>query len=162
MNREFAVPFGVGLVLVALGIGAVFYIQRGAVIDLPGRILKVRTAALDDNSTIAVLDFRITNPSDVLLEVRQVQVEMEGKDGKSYLGDVASEGDTKRMFDAMPILGPKFLENLSMRQRIKPHVSEDHMVAARFAAPLDVVEGRKRFILHIEEIDGKSFEYPER
>jgi hypothetical protein len=162
MSRDFAVAFGIGLAVIALAIGAVFYMQRGDVIELPGKILKVRTARLDENSTIAILDFRITNPSDVLLEVRQVQVEMEDKEGKSYLGDVASEGDTKRVFEAMPILGPKFLETLSMRQRIKPHVSEDHMVAVRFAAPLEQIDGRKRFILHIEEIDGKTFEYPER
>ena len=162
MNRDFGVAFGIGLALVALAIGAIFYMQRGAVIELPGKILKVRTAPLDEKSTIAVIDFRITNPSDVLLEVRQVQVEMEDSSGKSYLGDVASEGDVKRVFEAMPVLGPKFLETLAMRQRIKPHVSEDHMVAARFAAPLEQVDARKRFILHIEEIDGKTFEYPER
>ena len=36
MNRDFGVAFGIGLALVALAIGAIFYMQRGAVIDLPG------------------------------------------------------------------------------------------------------------------------------
>jgi hypothetical protein len=162
MRNNFGATFAIGVAVVLLAIGSVFYMQRGDVIDLPGKILKVRTAALDEKSSIAVLDFRIINPSDVLLEVRQVKVEMEDKDGKSYLGDIASEGDTVRLFDGMPILGPKFLTTLAMRQRIAPHVTEDHMVAARFAAPLEQVDARKRFVLHIEEIDGKSFEYPER
>jgi hypothetical protein len=36
------------------------------------------------------------------------------------------------------------------------------MVAARFQAPVTQIDARKRFILRIEEADGKSFEYPER
>ena len=38
--------------------------QRGDRIELPGKILKVRTAPLDEDSSIAVIDFRITNPSE--------------------------------------------------------------------------------------------------
>src|SRR5215471_5082804 len=123
MNRDFGVAFGIGLALVALAIGAIFYMQRGSVIDLPGKILKVRTAPLDEHSTIAVIDFRFNNPSDILLEVRQVTVEMEDTAGKSYLGEVSSETDAKRLFEALPVLGPKYLNTLTMRQRIPAHTS---------------------------------------
>ena len=40
--------------------------------------------------------------------------------------------------------------------------SADRMIAARFQAPLAMLDGRKRFIVRIEEVDGKSFEYSER
>jgi hypothetical protein len=36
------------------------------------------------------------------------------------------------------------------------------MIAARFQAPVSLLEARKRFVLRIEEVDGKSFEYSER
>jgi hypothetical protein len=162
MKNTFAATFGIGLAIIALAVGAIFFIQRGAKIDLPGKILKVRTAALDDDSSIAVLDFRITNPSDVLFEVRTVTVEMDDMAGKSYLGQTTSESDAKRLFEAMPVLGQKFNNTLLMRERIGAHASQDRMVAARFQAPLSVLDARKRFVLRIEEVDGKSFEYSER
>jgi hypothetical protein len=36
------------------------------------------------------------------------------------------------------------------------------MVAARFEAPVSRLEARKRFLIRIEEVDGKEFELPER
>ena len=36
------------------------------------------------------------------------------------------------------------------------------MIAARFQAPVSLLDSRKRFVVHIEEVDGKSFEYAER
>jgi hypothetical protein len=122
----------------------------------------VRTAALDEDSSIAVLDFRITNPSDVLFEVRTVTVELEDAAGKSYLGQDVSEMDAKRLFEGLPILGEKYNNTLMMRERIGAHASQDRMIAARFQAPVSLLEARKRFVLRIEEVDGKSFEYSER
>ena len=120
------------------------------------------TAALDADSTIAVIDFRITNPSDIQFEVRTVTVEMEDIQGKSYQAQAVSEVDAKRLFEGMPILGEKYNPSLLTRDRLGAHVSRDRMIAARFAAPLSMVDGRKRFIVRIEEVDGKSFEYSER
>jgi hypothetical protein len=136
--------------------------QRGDRIELPGKILKVRTAPLDENSSIAVIDFRIANPSDILFEVRGVTVEMEDAQGKGYLGESVSEMDAARLFEGVPVLGPKFNRTLLMRDRIGSHGSADRMIAARFQMPMTQLDGRKRFVVHIEEVDGKVFEYAER
>jgi hypothetical protein len=162
MSKDFATAFGIGLGVIALAVGGIFFMQRGDKIELPGKILKVRTAALDEDSSIAVLDFRITNPSDVLFEVRTVTVELEDAAGKSYLGQDVSEMDAKRLFEGLPILGEKYNNTLMMRERIGAHASQDRMIAARFQAPVSLLEARKRFVLRIEEVDGKSFEYSER
>ena len=105
MQKNFLVAFGIGLAIIALAVGGIFLMQRGDRIELPGKILKVRTAPLDEDSSIAVIDFRITNPSDILFEVRTVTVEMEDNQGKSYLGQSVSEMDAKRLFEALPVLG---------------------------------------------------------
>ena len=97
--------------------------QRGAQIDLPGKILKVRTAPLDENSSIAVIDFRISNPSDILFEVRDVTVEMEDKAGKSYLGQTVSEMDAQRLFEAVPVLGTKFNADPALARPASGHIS---------------------------------------
>ena len=148
--------------IIALAVGGIFLMQRGDRIELPGKILKVRTAPLDEDSSIAVIDFRITNPSDILFEVRTVTVEMEDNQGKSYLGQSVSEMDAKRLFEGLPVLGPKFNPTLLMRERMGAHESADRMIAARFQAPVSLLDGRKRFVVRIEEVDGKSFEYTER
>jgi hypothetical protein len=162
MSRNFAIAFGVGLALIALAVAGVLFMQRGSAIDMQVRVLKARTAPLDEESTVAVLDFRLTNPSNLILEVRQLEVEMVDPGGANTTGGVISEGDAKRVFEAVPALGPKFLETLSMRTRIDPRSTKDYMVAARFDTPVAKVDARARFILRIEEVDGKSFDFPER
>lgn len=162
VNRDSAIAFGAGLACIALVVGGIVFMQRGDRIELPGKILKVRTAPLDENSAVAVIDFRITNPSGVQFMVRTVSVEMDDNDGKSYLGDVAADTDVTRLFEAVPVLGQKFLKTLMAQERIAAHDSQDRMVTARFQAPISKLEARKRFVVRIEEVDGKSFEYPER
>ena len=162
MNKNFAIAFGVGLACIMAAVFGVFFIQRGAHMELPGKVLKVRTAALDDNSSVAVLDFRVTNPSDVLFVVRNVTLEMEDPQGNSYLGQVAADTDAKRMFEALPLLGQKFNDTLLIRDKIAAHTSQDRMVAARFEAPVARLDARKKFLIRIEEVDGKSFELLER
>jgi hypothetical protein len=162
MQKNFLVAFGIGLAIIALAVGGIFVMQRGDRMQLPGKILKVRTAPLDDDSSIAVIDFRIANPSDILFEVREVTVEMTDSQGKSYLGQSVSEVDANRLFEGLPVLGPKFNPTLIMRDRIGSHGSADRMIAARFQAPLSLLDGRKRFLVRIEEVDGKVFEYVER
>jgi hypothetical protein len=162
MQKTFLAAFGIGLAIIALAVGGIFVMQRGDRIELPGKILKVRTAELDNDSSIAVIDFRITNPSDVQFEVRTVTVEMEDNQGKSYLGQSVSEMDASRLFEGLPVLGQKYNKTLLMRERLGSHGSADRMIAARFQAPLTMIDGRKRFIVRIEEVDGKSFEYSER
>jgi len=161
MSRNFLIAFGAGLALIGLVVAGVMFMQRGDAIEIQAKFLKVRTAPLDDDSTVAVVDLRITNPSNLVLEIRQVQMEMEDAGGMRT-GDVIGEGDTKRVFEALPVLGQKYLDTLSMRQRISPRSTRDYMVAARFSVPLAQVDARKRFILHVEEADGKIFDFKER
>lgn len=161
MSRNFLIAFGAGLALIGLVVAGVMFMQRGDAIEIQAKFLKVRTAPLDDDSTVAVVDLRITNPSNLVLEIRQVQMEMEDAGGMRT-GDVIGEGDTKRVFEALPVLGQKYLDTLSMRQRISSRSTRDYMVAARFSVPLAQVDARKRFILHVEEADGKIFDFKER
>ena len=70
--------------------------------------------------------------------------------------------DATRLFEALPVLGPKFNPTLRMRDRIGSHGLADRMIAARFQTPMAVLDGRRRFVVRIEEVDGKVFEYKER
>ena len=162
MTRTFTITFAVGIAVMAIVVSGILYMQRGARIGITGEILKVRTAALDENSSVVVIDFRFANPSNVLFEVRTVAVLMEESDGKQYPGQVASELDAKRLFDALPLLGQKFNDTLKIRDHVAARSTADRMVAVRFEAPESRIQARKRFLMRIEEVDGASSEISEK
>jgi hypothetical protein len=171
MRGTSAVAFVVGFAAIALIVGGIFYMQRGDKIDLPGKILKVRTAVLDDGkgdrgethdaSSMAVIDFRVTNPSDVIFEVRTITVQATLADGKVLDGQISSDSDAAAMMKALPALGEKFNKTLMVKERVGAHASQDRMLAVRFVTPLDQLDARKNLKIRIEETDGKVFEYTE-
>jgi hypothetical protein len=157
MSKNFLMTFGIGIVCIAIGAWVVVYMNRGAYVDLPGKVLKVRTAPLDEASAVAVLDFRVSNPANYPFVVRKVTVAMEDSAGNESEGQTVSELDARQLFQAIPLLGQKFNDTLLMRDSIPPHNSWDRMVAARFEVPQSKLEARKRLVVRIEEVDGKAF-----
>jgi hypothetical protein len=148
----------VGLVVVLIAVVWIFYMQRGAHIEPAGKILKVRTLALDEGSSIAVIDFRVANTSDYTVVVREVAVTLEQPNGAASDGTVVSETDARRLFQYYPVLGQKYNDSLIIRDRIKPHESLDRMIAARFEIPVAQLDARKRLKLRVVDVDGPSGE----
>jgi len=151
----------VGLVAVAILVAWILFIQRGAHIDPKGKILKVRTLALDENSSAAVIDFRFANTSDVGLIVREVTVTLEDTSGRTADGMIVSEMDAKRLFEYYPVLGQKYNDTLIMRDRIGPRQTLDRMIAARFELPLAQLDARKKLTVRVEDVDGPFGELTE-
>jgi hypothetical protein len=162
MSKNLITAFLIGIAVIAIAVTAMLYLNRGARIGLTGQILKVRTAPLDENSAIAVLDFRIHNPASKAFVVRTVTVVMEDPDGKLYNGATVSESDAKTLFQYVPLLGQKFNDTLLMRDKVASEATQDRMVAVRFEAPESRIDARKRFLLRIEDVDGPITEIPEK
>ncbi len=154
MSRTLLITFAIGIVIIAIAVAGVVYMQRGAHIELPGTILKVRTAPLDDQSAAAVIDFRVTNPSDYPFQVRGVTVVLESQSGAQTEGATASEIDAQRLMAGVPLLGEKYNPSLMVRERVPAHTTLDRMIAARFEVPDSQLQARKRFLVKIEEVDG--------
>jgi hypothetical protein len=154
MNKPLAIGFGVGLVVIAIGVAAVLYVQRGAHIDVHGQILKVRTAPLDEHSSVAVIDFRVTNPADYPFEVRDVTVELQDYSGKTLDGMTVSGTDMGRLFAGVPLLGQNYNAPLVIHDRIAPHQTQDRMVATRLEVPDSELDRRKGLVIRIDEVDG--------
>ena len=138
--------FGIGVAVIAVAVAGILYLQRGRQMQMPGKVLKVRTAPLDEHSSVAVIDFRVANLSDVLFVVRTVSVNMEDHQGKSCVEDERTVGR----------------DNVVTTDRVPAHTSMDRMIAARFESPEAELDARKRFVLRVEEMDGESFELAER
>ena len=151
----------VGLLVVAAGIGGVFYMQRGAHVELKGGVLKVRTQAMDEKSTVAVIDFRFVNPSNYPFVVKEVTVSIVDKDGKTLEGQPVSELDARRLFQYYPQLGQKYNDSLVMRDKIMGRQSMDRMIATRFEETEATIESRRKLTVRIVDVDGPVAELQE-
>jgi hypothetical protein len=161
VSSRFAVPLVIGLAVVVAIVLGVLWIQRGAHVELKGDLLKIRTHELDETSSIAVIDFRFVNPADYPFIVRRVDVILEDMAGRTLDGMIVAEADTQRLFDAYPLLGQKFNESLLPRDRVEARESQDRMIAARFEVPVAVLNGRKKFTVRVEDVDGPVSEIHE-
>jgi hypothetical protein len=153
---------GGGLFVVVCAVAGILWMQRGAHIDLKGAILKVRTQAMDENSSVAIVDFRFANPSNYPFVVRQVDGIIADKDGKELEGSPVSELDARRLFEYFPVLGQKYNDSLLMRDKIPGRASMDRMIAFRFEAPESALESRKKLTIRIVDVDGPVAELQEQ
>ena len=153
--------FSIGLAVVAVAIGGVVWMQRGAHIDLKGSILQIRTQAMDEQSSVAVVDFRFANPADYPFMVKQVDVILELKDGKQVEGATVAEPDVVRLFQYYKLLGEKYNDSLLARTRIPANQKMDRMICARFDLPEETVQNRRRLIVRVTEVDGAVAEIVE-
>jgi hypothetical protein len=161
-GKRFQITFGIGLVVILIAVAVILYIQRGAHIELKGSILKVRTLPLDENSSVAVIDFRFVNSADYPFVVRNVDVTAAGPKGQTYDSEPVPEVDAKRLFEYYPVLGQKFNDTLLPRDKIAAHRSEDRMIAARFEMPVAQLDARKNLTIRIEDVDGPVSELTEK
>ncbi|MGA2193947.1 MAG: hypothetical protein ABSH40_01670 [Bryobacteraceae bacterium] len=162
MKNTFVITFAIGLAVIALAVAGIFYVQRGAHMELPGKIVKIRTVPIDEEHSVAVADFQLHNSSDYPFVVRTVWLVLEDADGSQHPGLTSSEIDAQRFFDGTPMLGPKFAKTLITQETVAGRATEDHMVLANFEFPEARLQARKRFFVRIEEVDGKIFELSEK
>jgi len=145
---------GGGVLAVGLILGGVLWWNRGAHVELKGGILKVRTQAMEETSTVVVVDFRFANTSDYPFVARTVEVILEDDKGKEHTGRTVSEVDARRIFKYYPLLGQKFNDSLVLRDRVPARASMDRMIAASFELPQGRVDKRRRLRVRIVEVDG--------
>jgi hypothetical protein len=158
MSKQFLIFFGVGVVVIVAAVYTILYTHKGAHLELKGEILKIRIGALSDQDSIAVLDFRVENISDVPFVVRQVQVTVDKQDGGTAESAIISKMDLHQLFQFNRFLGDQYNDSLSIKDKIPPHATVDRMVAARFDLPNKVLESAKMIHLSIQDLDGPLFE----
>ena len=158
MNKRLLIFFGLGVVAMAIAVVVIVTGNKGAHLQLVGKILKVRTGALGEGNSIAVMDFRVENPSDKPFVVRTVDISLEKKDGKMVDGVTVSKADLKQMFQYNRFLGDQYNEGLGLQDIIAPHSTVDRMVAAHFEVGNDELEKAKAVHLSIQDVDGPLWE----
>ena len=162
MSKQFWISLLIGLAVVGLGIGLVLIDTKGNHLELTGTILKVRILPLSPTASLAVVDFRVTDPSDVPFVMKGASLTLDPASGATLEGMTVSKSDIENVFKYNPILGPKFNDVLGIEDRIAPHQRLDRMVGARFEIPDVQAEDRKAIHLHVEDIHGVTADFTEK
>ena len=156
INRTFAITFGIGLLLVAVVITLVLHQQRGARLEWHGSVLKVRTAPMDETSTVMLVDFRLTNTADYATVLRTMSLEVETANGSVAEGVPIAASDVPRMFEFYKLLGEQYNPVLRDQDKVPAASSFDRMTAFRVPAPFADVEHRKSITLHLADSTGRA------
>jgi hypothetical protein len=158
MSKQLLIFFGVGILAVGVAVFLAVSGNEGSHLQLKGKILKVRTGALGDGNSIAVLDFRVENPSDIPFVVGNVEASLEKKNGEMVDGATTSKSDLKQLFEYNKFLGDQYNDGLAMRDTIAPHTMVDRMVAVHFEVSNEVLDAAKAVHLSLHDVDGPSWE----
>jgi hypothetical protein len=144
VKQQFLSAFAIGLVAVAVVVAGIMYLQHGT----------------DENTALAVIDLHLTNPAEYGFQVNNVTVTLETNAGE-FPTTIISRVDAKRLADAMPEFGP-FHPTLYTKYVIPAHTAGDYTVLAQYNAPERILNDRKRFVVRVEEINGKTTEFSEK
>jgi len=162
MRKGFWIFLVLGLAVVGGLIFTMLTATQGAHLRLEGKILKVRVLALPGSAaSIAIVDVRVTNPSNVPFVVNSVTLHLEPATGDAADGTTISKNDIENIFQYQKLLGPKYNDTLSLQDRIAPHKTADLMAGARFEVPEAAVNSRKSIRVRIEDVDGTSADITE-
>jgi hypothetical protein len=148
----------IGVVVMAVVVGGVFTGTKGSHLELKGTVLKSRTGELDEKRSIAILDFRIANPSNILFVVREVKVTVEKADGTKVEGQLVPKMNLKQVFEFNKFLGEQYNDALSIKDRVPAHGQIDRMVATSFEVPVAELDASKSATLYIQDMDGAEFQ----
>lgn len=158
MNKRFLIFSGAALVAIVVAVVIILTANKGSHLELDGKIMKVRTGALGEGNSIAVMDFRVTNPSDLPFIVRNVDVTIEKPDGEMVDGVTISKSDLKQLFQYNRFLGDQYNDGLGLQDTIAPHATVDRMVAAHFEVSDTDLAKAKALHLSIQDVDGPLWE----
>jgi hypothetical protein len=162
MNQRFAVGFGIGVVVLALGVYWGVLDSKGNHLDPTGKIGKVRTLKMDENATIVVVDFKVRNDADVAMTVRDIAVSMAIPGVGQGDGRMIAAPDLEKVFRNYPELGERYNPPLKVRDPIAGHAAIDRMVGIQFDLPEQAVASRSDLTVRIEDISGVVLELHEK
>jgi hypothetical protein len=161
MSKQFWIFLLAGLGVVGAGIFFLLVGTKSAHVDLEGKVLKVRILSLGQRASFVVVDFRVTNPSDVPFVVQTAAIEVEPRTGEKITGMLSSKSQIDQVFQSLKLVGPKYNDMLGMRDKIDPHKTVDRMVAARVELSEAQIDSRRSLRIRVEEVDGAVAELVE-
>lgn len=162
VSRQFWTFLGIGLAVVAVAVFFTLFATKGSHLELDGKILKVRVLSLNPDASIVIVDFRAKNPSDLVFVVKNAVVTLTPASGDAVEGAAISKFDIENVFKYEKLLGTKYNDVLSIRDKIAPRQTVDRMIGARFEMGESAINARKTITLKFEDMDGAVAEISEQ
>ncbi len=159
MSKPFGLAFaGAVLVIIAI-IAFISHTQRGNRLEPAGRILHVRSVAIDASSSAVIVDFELQNPSDREMVVRFITVELHKSDGTAPEATAIAASDLPVLFRYhQDELGALANAPMRERDRVAPHQTVRASTAVRVEAPEADVKSRRDIELVIEDVTGPKLQ----
>lgn len=158
---DFAKYLAIALLIVAVLLALVLWSNRGSQLRLESKILKTRVIPADENSSIAVLEVRIKNPSNVTFIVRDVHSKVILADGTELDGDLVAQVDLDRVLDSLKIYGPRYNPVLKAKDNFAGSWQGDRTVVATFPRSAAEIERRREFVIDVDDVDGALVHWEE-
>ena len=158
MSKRLLIFLAIGLVVAGIAVVLIYYMHVGSHLELKGEIIKIRTGEIDQENSVAVIDFRVDNVSDVQFAVRQIVVTVEHPGGEKTEGEPISRSDIKQLLQYNRLLGQQYNPGLAAGDKIGPREKMDRTIAVRFGIPLDQLDKAKQLQLYIQDANGTEFE----
>ena len=163
VDKRFLIFLVAGFAVVGALLLTFYTASEGSRLRLEGKILKVRVFPVPASAaSLVIVDFRATNPSDVLFVGGSVTLRLEPARGDAIDGTPVSRADVENIFRYEKLLGPQYNPVYSLQDRIAPHQTVDRMAAARLEVTEAVVNSRKSLRLRIEDTAGAMAELTEQ
>ncbi len=150
-----------GLLGAALVAGAIYFYNEGATPTLAGEVTEVRTLAMDEISSVAVVNFKGLNTSERSVFIHQREVTVFDESGAAHVGLPVHVSDLQSLFQYFPILGGMKDAPLLPRTEIEPGTELRGLVAARFDLPKHALDARTSLVVKFYNEAGRSTELSE-
>jgi hypothetical protein len=161
VSKQFWIFGGVGVAAIAVLLFLVLEGNKGAHLDLEGKVLKVRTMPVNAKAALLLVDFRVTNTADIPYMVKAITITVTPAAGDAQEGTPVPKQDLQNVFEQQKLL-IQFNPILITRDKLPPHSPVDRVAAARFEMPESDLDNRRDLKIRIDEVDGVSVEFAEK
>jgi hypothetical protein len=161
VNKQGLTAGLIAVVAVVAVLGAILFSTRHNKIEVKGSVLKLRSHQLSADRTVVLMDVRLQNPSTQQFMVKEVEVYVDGADGKATQAEIFSDIDGQRVIDYYPVLGKKYNPSLIRRDKIAAGATADRTLLINVPMSDEQFGKRKRVRIVVHDADGPTSEFAE-
>lgn len=146
----------VGIVLIGVGIIALVvailtYANRAKPV-IEGSIINVTAVQLQDNSVLAAMQVNLANSTEKAWFIKEMKATIKTDQGE-YSDTAATAENSKRYFQAFPVLGAGAPDVLMFDQKVMPGQRVSGTIVVSFPVTKDQFDGRKSLSITIQPFD---------
>lgn len=151
-----------GLGAAAAIVAVILFFNQGSSPRIEGEILRVRTLGMDQNSSVAIVDFKGRNSAKYPMVIGKRLLLVTDANGREHQGDTTAVYDLEKLFQYFPALGAAENEPVIDKTRLQPGDPIQGMIAARFEIPKHELDLRRQLTVRIIDVGDAVSEITQR